>query len=194
MAVGGQYTVQLRAMIDTKGVLAQIAQIQKQAGNIMIGGAGVAKGAGGIADVGKKAERTAAGVRRLNGAIDLTGKSVKKVEGRKLASNIADVGKQAERTAKQTKQAASGIGGFGQTTLDVTKKVVQFGAVTAVIRGITSGMGAMVQNVFELDSALVEFKKVSSLSGKELEEYANQAYKAGEATAKTGVEMIDAAT
>lgn len=193
MAVGGQYTVQLRAMIDTKGVLAQIAQIQKQAGNIMIGG-GVGKGAGGIAAVGKEATRTAAGVRRLNGAIDLTGKSVKRVEGRKLANNIADIGKKAERTAKQTKQATSGIGGFGQTTLDVTKKVVQFGAVTAVIRGVTSGMGLMVQQTFELDSALTEFKKVSDLSGKGLENYTKQAYEAGKATAKTGVEMVDAAT
>ena len=51
MAVGGQYTVQLRAILDTKGVLAQIAQIQKQADKIMIGGTGATKGASGIAAV-----------------------------------------------------------------------------------------------------------------------------------------------
>lgn len=186
MAVGGQYTVQLRAILDTKGVLAQIAQIQKQAGKIMIGG-GVGKGAGGIAAVGKEANRTAAGVRRLNTAIDTTGKNVKKIEGKKLAGTYTSV-------SKGAKQATSNVKTFGATTLDVTKKVVQFGAVTAAIRGVTTGMGAMVKNVFDLDSALVEFKKVSDLSGKGLEKFTDQAYEAGKATAKTGVEMIDAAT
>lgn len=187
MAVGGQYTVQLRAILDTKGVLAQIAQIQKQAGKIMIGGAGATKGAGGIAAVGKEANRTAAGVRKLNTAIDTTGKNVRKIEGKKLAGAYTSVGKGA-------KQATSNVKTFGSTTLDVTKKVVQFGAVTAAIRGVTTGMGAMVQQTFELDGALVEFKKVSDLSGKGLEKYTKQAYEAGKATAKTGVEMVDAAT
>lgn len=187
MAVGGQFTVQLRAILDTKGVLAQIAQIQKQAGKVMIGGAGATKGASGIAAVGKEANRTAAGVRRLNSAVDTTGKSVKRIEGKKLAKTYSEVGKGA-------KQATSNVKGFGATTLDVTKKVIQFGAVTAAIRGITTGMGAMVKEVFTLDSALVEFKKVSNLTSDELKDYTKQAYEAGEATAKTGVEMIEAAT
>lgn len=187
MAVGGQYTVQLRAILDTKGVLAQIAQIQKQAGKIMIGGTGATKGASGIAAVGKEANRTAAGVRRLNAAVDTTGKSVKKIEGKKLAGAYTSVGKGA-------KEATSNVKTFGSTTLDVTKKVIQFGAVTAAIRGVTTGMGAMVQEVFTLDSALTEFKKVSDLTNDELKDYTKQAYEAGEATAKTGVEMIEAAT
>ena len=113
MAVGGQYTVQLRAILDTKGVLAQIAQIQKQAGKIMIGGTGATKGASGIAAVGKEANRTAAGVRRLNAAVDTTGKSVRKIEGKKLAGAYTSVGKGA-------KQATSNVKTFGSTTLDVT--------------------------------------------------------------------------
>ena len=71
---------------------------------------------------------------------------------------------------------------------------MQFGAITAVIRGVTSGFADMVQNVFELDSALTEFKKVSNLTGKELERYTDQAYKAGRETARTGTEMVEAAT
>ena len=160
MAVGGQYTVQLRAILDTKGVLAQIAAIQKQAGGVVIGGA---KGKGGafFTDAGKGAQNAQ----------------------KKVKSYSTALGK----ASKQNKA-------FGSTTLDVTKKVVQFGAVTAVIRGVTSGMGDMVRQTFELDSALTEFKKVSDLSGKGLEKYTEQAYKAGRETAKTGVEMIDAAT
>ena len=104
--------------------------------------------------MGKEANRTAAGVRKLNTAIDTTGKNVRKVEGKKLAGAYTSVGKGA-------KQATSNVKTFGSTTLDVTKKVVQFGAVTAAIRGVTTGMGSMVQQTFQLDGALTEFKKVS---------------------------------
>lgn len=83
---------------------------------------------------------------------------------------------------------------FGATTLDITKKVIQFGVTTAVIRGVTSGIGDAVQNVFELDKALTEFKKVSDLSGKGLEKYTDQAFKVGRTVAKTGTEMVEAAT
>ena len=114
---------------------------------------------------------------------------------------FTDASKGAQGAQKKVKSYSTALGkaskqnkAFGSTTLDVTKKVVQFGAVTAVIRGVTSGMGDMVRQTFELDSALTEFKKVSDLSGKGLEKYTEQAYKAGRETAKTGVEMIDAAT
>ena len=111
------------------------------------------------------------------------------------------IGKDAEKAGKQIKGAngqivatQKGMKKLGSETLNVTKKVVQFGAVTAVIRGVTSGMGDMVQNVFELDSALTEFKKVSDLTGKSLEKYTDQAFRAGRETARTGTEMIEAAT
>ena len=111
------------------------------------------------------------------------------------------IGKDAGKAGKQIKGAngqivatQKGMKKLGSETLNVTKKVVQFGAVTAVIRGVTSGMGDMVQNVFELDSALTEFKKVSDLTGKSLEKYTDQAFKAGRETARTGTEMIEAAT
>ena len=113
----------------------------------------------------------------------------------KLASKLkglapgsyANIGKEAEKSTGKVKA-------LGAETLHVTKKVIQFGAITSVIRGVTSGFADMVQNVFELDAALTEFKKVSNLTGKELEKYTDQAYKAGRETARTGTEMIDAAT
>lgn len=95
---------------------------------------------------------------------------------------------------KGSKEATKANKKFGASTLDITKKVIQFGATTAVIRGVTSGMGDMVKNVYELDGALTEFKKVSDLSGKGLEKYTDQAYKVGKTVARTGTEMIQAAT
>lgn len=113
------------------------------------------------------------------------------------SSIVGDTGKQSKKMMTYTRNVQSATKAnkkFGSTTLDITKKVVQFGAATAVIRGVTSGIGDMVRNVYELDGALTEFKKVSDLSGKGLENYTNQAYETGRTVAKTGTEMIQAAT
>ena len=142
---------------------------------------------GTLCGVGASADKATKGVKRLNGAIAETGKQTKRVSAPRVAGSYANIGKEAEKSTKKVK-------GLGAETLHVTKKVIQFGAITSVIRGVTTGLGDMVQNVFELDAALTEFKKVSNLTGKELERYTDQAYKAGRETARTGTEMIDAAT
>ncbi len=179
----GQYTIRVHGVLDDTQILARLASIQKQMGAVPIGG----KGGKGVAAIGTAADGSAKKVKRLNTAVGTTAKNVKKVGSPAYAGSIAGLGRSAKQSENNFKK-------FGSTTLDVTKKVVQFGAVTAVIRGVTSGMGAMVQNVFDLDSALTEFKKVSDLSGKSLEKYTDQAYKVGSAVAKTGVEMVEAAT
>lgn len=155
----------------------------------MVGGGGVGGGAtgkgkagGGIVQLGKDAEQTKKRLQGLNGQVVRNEKTLKGYH--KGFSN----------TSKEVTNSTSKLKDFGRETLHVSKKVVQFGAITAVIRGATSGMADMVQNTFELDAALTEFKKVSTLSGKELERYTDQAYKAGRQTARTGTEMIDAAT
>lgn len=122
-------------------------------------------------------------------------------KGKGGGAYFADAGKEAKKGAKGmsayvkgTERATKSTKRFGQSTIDITKKVVQFGATTAVIRGVTSGMADMVNKTFELDSALTEFKKVSDLSGKGLEKYTEQAFKTGRSVAKTGTEMIQAST
>lgn len=122
-------------------------------------------------------------------------------KGKNGGAYFADVGKKAKGAGKTVTAYTQGIAKadkqqrrFGASTLDVTKKVIQFGATTAAIRGVTSGMGDMVRNVYELDGALTEFKKVSDLSGKGLENYTDQAYKVGKTVARTGTEMIQAST
>ena len=142
---------------------------------------------GTLGGVGASADKATKGVKRLNGAIAETGKQTKRVSAPRVAGSYANIGKEAEKSTKKVK-------GLGAETLHVTKKVIQFGAITSVIRGVTSGFADMVQNVFELDAALTEFKKVSNLTGKELERYTDQAYKAGRETARTGTEMIEAST
>ncbi len=86
-------------------------------------------------------------------------------KGKGGGAYFADVDKKAKGAGKTVTAYTQGIAKaekqqrrFGASTLDVTKKVIQFGATTAAIRGVTSGMADMVRNVYELDGALTEFK------------------------------------
>ena len=167
MAGGGLYTIKVTGLLDDSQIIRKLKAIEKQMGTMYVGGKGK-NGAAYIGETGKAAEKT--------------GKQAKGA-----AKGVNTYAGSVEKAGKAQKR-------FGSTTVDITKKVIQFGATTAVIRGVTSGMGDMVRQVFELDKSLTEFKKVSTLSGKALEDYTNQAYEAGKQTAKTGVEMLDAAT
>lgn len=67
-------------------------------------------------------------------------------------------------------------------------------SVTTVFYQAARAIRSMINEVKELDESLTEFKKVSDLSGDSLEKYIKQAYEMGETVAKTGREMIEAAT
>lgn len=67
-------------------------------------------------------------------------------------------------------------------------------SVTTVFYQGVHAIKSMVNEVKNLDDSLTEFKKVSDLAGDSLDRYVKKAYEAGETVAKTGREMIDAAT
>lgn len=67
-------------------------------------------------------------------------------------------------------------------------------SVTTVFYQIINTMKDMVNEVTELDSALVELRKVTDLEGEALDNFVSKAYDASEAVAKTGTEMVQAAT
>lgn len=55
-------------------------------------------------------------------------------------------------------------------------------------------IGAMVEEVYTVDKALTEFKKVSDLRGTGLDEYVKSLGESGQLVARTTSDMIDAAT
>ena len=169
----GMYTVRVIGELDSTRIRAELARISKTP--LRVNGA--------LGGIGVSAGKATKGVKGLNGQLIQTNKNIKKLNGKNLNS-----------VASASEKSAKGMRSFASETLGVTKKVVQFGAITAIIRGVTSGMGDMVKNVYELDGALTEFRKVSDLSGKGLEQYTDQAYKVGKTVARTGTEMIQAAT
>lgn len=186
--VGGMYTIKVKGILDETTIRAQLASLGKK-GLVFGGGKGAG---GGFAAIGTEAKKSTRHVKQLGGAIGVANKQIRR--GPKLAGGFRTIGVEAKKSASEVKKASRGMSGFAQSSLDVTKKVIQFGAITAVIRGVTSGIGSMVNQVFELDKSLTEFKKVSDLSGEGLKKYTDQAYELGVTVAKTGKEMIDAST
>lgn len=67
-------------------------------------------------------------------------------------------------------------------------------SVTTVFYQAVNTIKDMIQEVTELDSALVELQKVTDLTGVSLKKFTQDAYDAAEAVAKTGTEMVQAAT
>lgn len=69
-----------------------------------------------------------------------------------------------------------------------------YNTVTQFYNEVASGIKDMISQVKELDDSLVELQKVTDLEGESLKKFTDDAYAAGETVAKTGTEMIDAAT
>lgn len=115
-----------------------------------------------------------------------------------LGSVYERTGKKINTTSKQATSSfvglKSGIAGGAASFVDITKKVVLFGASTKLISGVGDAVKGTVGAVYELDSALTELKKVSELRGEGLAQFTDQAYEAGKQAAKTGKEIIQAST
>ena len=87
-----------------------------------------------------------------------------------------------------TQGAAGGVGQVNQ------KLGVTYQLANKIYQVSKEAITAMVKNVFEVDKALTEFKKVSDLRGEDLTAYTKQLSESGREVARTGSQMIDAAT
>ena len=71
---------------------------------------------------------------------------------------------------------------------------VTFNAANEVFRTSVDIISSMTSEVYELDKALIEFQKVSDLSGTALDDYVDKLGTMGQSVARTTSEMLDAAT
>ena len=81
-----------------------------------------------------------------------------------------------------------------RTTQKVESMILSYQAANAILRKTVDIVSAMTEQVFELDEAQTEFKKVSDLSGEALDKYTDKLAKMGKLTGRTASEMVDAAT
>lgn len=95
---------------------------------------------------------------------------------------------------KNLNEASKATKTLGQDFLDTSKKVAKFGAITAVLSAFTGVMYKAVDSILEMDKAMTEFGKVSTLTGDELKSFQDKAFEIGKVVKKTGSDVIAAAT
>ena len=111
-----------------------------------------------------------------------TAKTAKQASG-----SITNLG---EATSKAETQAKS----LGQSFGDIVTKVGKFYLATKPIQMMQQAFDEAIETVKEFDDTLVEFRKVSDLSGDSLTAYTQKLAEMGEVTGSTMTAMVSAAT
>ena len=97
--------------------------------------------------------------------------------------------KQIDEQLKKINQELKGksfevdVSGAKQSLQDLT---IDFQAANAMIRNTVDSIESMVEQVYAFDAALVEFRKVSDLSGESLNSYIDSLNTMGDSVARTG--------
>lgn len=106
---------------------------------------------------------------------------------KKYKLSLKEVGNAVETNAKQADK-------WKYSWSKAFQSFTTYMSVTTVFYQIINTTKDMIQEVTDLDSALVELQKVTDLTGVSLKKFTQDAYDAAEAVAKTGTEMVEAAT
>ena len=77
---------------------------------------------------------------------------------------------------------------------DLEDANLTFNVANQLFRDSIELIGSLTNEVYELDSALTEFKKVSDLSGASLDAYVDKLSTMGSEVARTASEMVESAT
>lgn len=100
-----------------------------------------------------------------------------------LKIDMADVKAQADEISKSLDNVTDGTKNADDAAKDLG---ISYQAANAILRTTTDIIESMVDQVYELDSAMTEFKKVSTLDGQGLEDYKQQLAEIGKTVARTG--------
>ena len=112
----------------------------------------------------------------------------KMIDGsKKYKVSLKDVSSAVETNAKQADK-------WNYSWSKAFQSFTTYMSVSTIFYRTVRAIKTMVEEVSELDSALVELRKVTDLEGASLDNFVDRAYKAGETVAKTGTEMVEAAT
>ena len=122
------------------------------------------------------------GVKDLNKDLKNLDKNAKKATD--LAKNLGNSLNQVDKKSKS----------LGQSFGDIVTKVGKFYLATKPIQMMQQAFDEAVETVKEFDDTLVEFRKVSDLSGDSLTAYIQKLAKLGETTGNTMTSMVEAAT
>jgi hypothetical protein len=100
----------------------------------------------------------------------------------------------AEKMNTELKTSSKHVSTLGEKFIDVTKKVLAFGAVTSMISLFSKSMYEAVESVKALDSSLTELRKVTDLNGESLKAYTEQAFGMARELSTSASNITDAVT
>lgn len=100
-----------------------------------------------------------------------------------------------------TKNVSSGLNNVaksanhaGQSMSSIVSKVAKFYLATVPVQAFQKAINQAITTIVEFDSAITEFQKVSTLSGKALDNYTQKLQDLGSTVARTKTEMVEMAT
>lgn len=145
----------------------------------------------GLDDVAKKANQAAQQLNKVNknNKLSKTGDSAKKA-----AKGVNELNQSLEKTTKHMKNQAFATDNWAYNWSKAMQSFLTYNTVTQFFNTVMNGIRDMIEEVKDLDASLTELQKVTDLEGESLSKFVDEAYRAGETVAKTGTEMIDAAT
>lgn len=91
-----------------------------------------------------------------------------------------NVDNSAEKNLNKINEAAEGVNSTGD------KIGITYQAANAILSKTVEIASSMVDQVYELDSAMTEFQKVSNLRGRDLDDYQQKLSEIGRTVARTG--------
>ena len=145
----------------------------------------------GLDDVSKKANQAAQQLNKVNknDKLSKTGDSAKKA-----AKGVNELNQSLEKTTKHMKNQAFATDNWAYNWSKAMQSFLTYNTVTQFFNTVMNGIRDMIEEVKDLDASLTELQKVTDLEGESLSKFVDEAYRAGETVAKTGTEMVDAAT
>ena len=93
--------------------------------------------------------------------------------------------------AEGPKKAASAMDSLNSATADT---LLTYQAAHEIFSKSVEVIGSMVEQVYKLDAAMIEFQKVSELQGPALDKYIDKLGAMGSATGRVASEMLESAT
>ena len=129
----------------------------------------------------------------LGAYLDTTGieKQIKDLENKKRNIKFTTDDKALKDTTKGVKDFDGALKSQDET---MQNNLLTFQAANMLLSKTIDIMSAMVEQVYELNGAVTEYKKVTDLSGASLDAYVDKLSKMGGEVARTGTEMVEAAT
>ena len=180
----GMYKITLETSLDTKQLRQQLKQIEGTSKvKIKVDSA---EASNAIKNINKDYGNWTSTVTK-NGA-------VQRQTYERIADGIKTVTRLQGDNITVTNRAIKASKTFGEQLKSAFGNLSIYISVATIINVAKNAIEDMVTQVKELDSSLVELKKVTDLEGNSLEEFTEDAFKLGEEVGRTGKEVIDATT